>query len=166
MHTEVYAYVRHVIDYYSLMTYRAHVLELGSWNINGSVRNLFPRSNYVGLDRQEGKDVDVVADVATYDGKGQFSICVSVSSAEHCKDPLEFFKCAERALKPGGIFIFTAAGAGTAAHNCDGSPLTNQDYTRITLEDVRNYIAQTQFILLELHEIGKPNDVCCVVRRK
>lgn len=158
--------MRHVIDYYAIMTYRAKVLELGSWNINGSVRALFPRSQYVGLDRQAGKDVDIVSDVGGYNGQRFFDVCVSVSSAEHTKDPLEFFKCAERSLKSGGWFIFTVAGKGTAPHNCDGSPLTKDDYSIVVLEDVRNWLAQCDFDVLELHEIMKPNDICCVARRR
>ncbi len=40
---------------------RKSVLEIGSLNINGSIRPFFEQCTYVGVDLGEGADVDVVA---------------------------------------------------------------------------------------------------------
>ena len=47
---------RHMVPYFS----ETKVLEVGSLNINGSVRQFFSNCDYVGLDISEGRDVDVV----------------------------------------------------------------------------------------------------------
>ena len=36
------------------------ILEIGSYDVNGSIRNFFPDSNYVGVDLTEGPGVDLV----------------------------------------------------------------------------------------------------------
>ena len=39
------------------------ILEIGSYNVNGKVRDLFLGSvKYIGIDLQEGPDVDIVMD--------------------------------------------------------------------------------------------------------
>ncbi len=40
---------------------RTNVLEIGSLNINGSIRQFFQQCNYIGVDIGEGRDVDLVA---------------------------------------------------------------------------------------------------------
>ena len=53
------------------------VLELGSRNINGSVRYLFAAAEYVGVDPVEGADVDIVGDGATIEvGHDSFDVVV------------------------------------------------------------------------------------------
>ena len=42
------------------------VLEIGSLNINGSVRQFFSNCDYTGLDVAEGKDVDIVCNGENY----------------------------------------------------------------------------------------------------
>ena len=43
------------------------VIELGSLNVNGGLRHLFPpECDYIGVDLQPGPGVDVVADACTY----------------------------------------------------------------------------------------------------
>ena len=85
---------------------RASVLEIGSLNVNGSVRDLFPEP-YTGLDMQKGKGVDIVADVLTYDGftEGQFNTIISTETLEHVTEPWRAVeRCAEW-LAPGGLLI-------------------------------------------------------------
>ena len=45
------------------------VLEVGSLNINGSVRQFFTNCDYIGLDVGEGKDVDIVCQGQEYDAQ-------------------------------------------------------------------------------------------------
>ena len=60
------------------------VLELGSFNYNGSVRQFFPNSIYTGVDVIEGPNVDLI-----YDGKNfnfndnSFDLCISCECFEH-----------------------------------------------------------------------------------
>lgn len=70
------------------------VLDVGSYDVNGSLRDLFAR--YTGLDLTEGPNVDV-----TWGGRrmpfedDQFDVCVSSSCLEH--DPAFWVTFAEMA---------------------------------------------------------------------
>jgi SAM-dependent methyltransferase len=68
-------------------------------------------SRYVGIDIQEGLDVDIVADVHTLAdtvGEEQFDAIISCSSFEHFKYPHLAAHQIMRSLKPGGlVFIQT-----------------------------------------------------------
>ncbi|MEO7251905.1 MAG: hypothetical protein ABIW30_04775, partial [Arenimonas sp.] len=50
--------VRHLADDFS----QKRILEIGSYNVNGSIRQFFQGSTYVGVDLTEGPDVDVVCE--------------------------------------------------------------------------------------------------------
>jgi len=93
------------------------VLEIGSHNVNGSVRPFFAGSDYIGVDLSEGKDVDVVAsghDVAFPDGSFDLTICCECF--EHNPQWLQTFTNMHRMTKAGGIVIVTCASRGRREH--------------------------------------------------
>lgn len=82
------------------------VLDVGSQDINGSYRELVEGRGwrYVGLDIQEGKNVDVVAVPYHYPfTDGAFDVVISGSTAEHVAHPWLWFPELARILKPGGL---------------------------------------------------------------
>lgn len=86
------------------------VLEIGSHNVNGSVRPFFAGSDYTGVDLSEGKDVDVVAsghEVAFPDGSFDLAICCECF--EHNPQWLQTFTNMHRMTKAGGVVIVTCA---------------------------------------------------------
>lgn len=119
MHREAYQFVA---DQVAELTMEGRaVLELGSYNVNGSVRPLFAGcARYVGLDLRPGRDVDVVSAAADYDGAGAFAVVVCCEMLEHDPDPPATLASAWRALQPGGMLILTAASPLRAPHGCDG----------------------------------------------
>lgn len=110
-------FVTGVVDRHGLAD-AAEVLELGSLNVNGSVRDLFHGDHYVGLDWKEGKGVDIVAsgwDIPAYDA--EFDVVISTSALEH--DP-QFWRTlgqVRRVLRPGGYFILTTVSWGFFEHD-------------------------------------------------
>ena len=120
MHAEAYAWVAAVRS-------RMSVCELGSRDVNGTVRGLFLGWHYVGVDVRPGPGVDVVADAADWDGGGQrFDAVVCCEVFEHCPDRWRAVVAnAFRLLTPGGWFACTAAGPGRAPHSCDGHPMAD-----------------------------------------
>jgi SAM-dependent methyltransferase len=101
------------------------VLEIGSLNVNGGIRDLFPGWDYLGIDLQDGPGVDVVADGSTFDTPKRFDVVVSCEAFEHTANWKQVCGNAVRLLRPGGIFMGTAAGPGRPAHKCSGEPLTD-----------------------------------------
>lgn len=92
-------------------------LEVGSLNVNGSVRQFFT-GIYIGLDMREGPDVDVVGPASELPFiADRFDVVVSTEMLEH--DPTFWLSLAEmgRVLKPGGHLLLTTRGNGFGEHN-------------------------------------------------
>lgn len=114
----------------------ARVCELGSLDVNGSVREqlaVLKPSEYVGVDLRSGKGVDVVGDVCSgflRDRYGQFDIVVSAETLEHVQSWPLFVREMKRLVKPGGHLLLTCRSPGFELHNHPG------DYWRFTPEDL------------------------------
>lgn len=93
------------------------VVEVGSYDVNGSVRSFFPVKEYVGFDLTEGPGVDKV-----YDGKNlnwpekTADLVISCECFEHDQNWRASFQSMFQALKMGGVFVFTCASRGRAEH--------------------------------------------------
>ncbi len=132
------------------------VLEVGSYDINGSCRDFFnpdKQYEYIGCDVAEGPCVDVVspAHLLTYED-GYFDFVISCECFEHdmhCENTLLNIV---RMLAPKGCFLFSCATTGRAEH---GTPRTTpQDspatqsvsaewssyYKNLTEEDIRDVL--------------------------
>lgn len=92
-------------------------LEVGSLDVNGSVRRYFT-GPYTGLDMRPGPSVDVVgtADALPFPDDA-FDVVVSTEMLEH--DPSPWLSLAEmgRVLRPGGHLLLTTRGNGFGEHN-------------------------------------------------
>ncbi len=139
MHAEAYDFVRRQIGELS-------VLEIGSLNVNGSVRELFPHWDYTGLDRVAGPGVDVVADGATFDTPKRFDAIVCCEVFEHFESWAEIVNNSYRLLRPGGVFIGTCAGPGREPHKCDGSKNDGSEfYENVIPEQLQSRLRMAGF---------------------
>lgn len=92
-------------------------LEVGSLDVNGSVRSFFT-GPYVGVDMRPGPGVDRVATAdALPFNDGEFQVVVSTEMLEH--DPAPWLSLAEmgRVLRRGGHLLLTTRGNGFGEHN-------------------------------------------------
>jgi SAM-dependent methyltransferase len=93
------------------------VLEIGSLNINGSIRPFFTQCQYIGLDVGAGKDVDVVCNGEDYNPPdSSFDVTVSCECFEHNPQWVETFQNMIRMTKAGGLVIMSCATEGRAEH--------------------------------------------------
>jgi len=160
MHREAWQFVRGAVQ--ALDVQGARVLEIGSRNVNGSVRPLFAGcAAYVGIDVRDGPGVDFVSSAEDYDGKGAFDICVSTETMEHMKAPQALIECAKRALKTGGILILTAAGPSRAPHGIDGGDVGREPYKNIEPARLRAWLDGWQ----DVSVIEQGDDVYAVARK-
>jgi SAM-dependent methyltransferase len=106
------------------------VLEIGSVDINGSVRSFFKNSEYLGIDVAPGPGVDVVCQGQEYDGPdNSFDVVVSGEVMEHNPYWSETMKNMIRVCKPGGLVVMTCAGLGRSEH---GTARTSDGYSLST----------------------------------
>ena len=126
------------------------VLEIGSLNINGSVRSFFEGCDYIGIDLEEGPGVDIVCAGQDFQAPLQsFDVVCSLECFEHNPFWLETFVNMARLCRPGGLIFFTCATTGRPEHGTarttpQDSPFTvnaGWDYYRnLTERDFRQQI--------------------------
>jgi len=107
------------------------ILEFGSRNVNGTVRDLFPDHAYWGIDISDGPGVDQVADAATFLlPEGFFAdIVICCETLEHTPLAFEIVSNAYKNLSPGGFFVVTCATDPRKPHSAkDGGRLRRREY--------------------------------------
>lgn len=110
------------------------VLEVGSLDINGSVRPLFVGCDYLGIDVGEGKGVDLVCQGQDLDHKDStYDVSISCECFEHNPYWVETFKNMHRMTKENGLVIMSCATTGRPEHGTRRSspadaPLVEWDY--------------------------------------
>jgi SAM-dependent methyltransferase len=118
------------------------LLEIGSLDVNGSVRSCFPRSApYVGIDLGPGRGVDVVASGHDFGRDASFATVVTTECLEHDPGWATTLANIARVLRPGGVLVLTCATTGRHEHGTTRtspamSPSTNDHYRNLTATDV------------------------------
>ena len=120
------------------------VLEIGSLDINGSVRPLFPNaSHYHGLDLVAGDGVDEVADASSWTPPRSYDVVVSAEVLEHAPTWREILSMMWSATAPGGVLLMTCATEPRAPHSAvDGWDVRDgEHYANVAAADVRGLLA-------------------------
>ncbi len=129
---------------------RKAVIEVGSRNVNGSLRpvieNLNPQS-YLGVDLEEGLGVDEICDagkLVEHFGSEAFDLLISTFLVEHVCDWRKVISNFKHILKPNGTLLVSTASKDFPYH---GYPF---DYWRYELDDLQ--IIFSDFIVEVLEE--------------
>lgn len=131
------------------------ILEIGSYDVNGSVRSFLPQKNYIGVDLINGPGVDFVVNGEYLDFEdNSFDVVISCEVLEHNpfweKQVLEMY----RVLKNNGLMIITAASKGRLEHGTErvtpnSSPGSNSNgwnyYKNIFKKDMKMAIQNLSF---------------------
>lgn len=124
MHNSVREFVRRIATERNLTS--ADVLELGSLDVNGTVRDLFT-GTYHGVDIVEGPGVDTVASAHDIDTEADVVLCLEM--LEHDANPNATFATIARCLTADGTAIITTRSAGFPHHH-------PPDLWRFTFDDI------------------------------
>jgi len=99
MHPSSMSYMRAFVEQY--VKPPCSVADVGSYDLNGTYRELFDGCAYTGLDIVAGPNVDRV--VGTYDfGDEQYDVVVSGQVLEHVEDTHRWRDAIIKIVKPGG----------------------------------------------------------------
>lgn len=105
------------------------VIEMGSLNINGTVRDFYDNATeYVGVDLSEGPGVDLVSEGQNVDlPDNSFDVAISAECFEHNPFWLETFINMHRLAK--SFIVFTCAGEGRPEHGTTRTTPGNSPFT-------------------------------------
>ena len=121
------------------------VLEVGSLNINGTIREFFVDSRHIGIDVGAGACVDVVCSGHEFDAD-RFDVVCSCECFEHNPFWKQTFMNMWRLAKRGGFIFVSCATTGRPEHGTvrttpADSPLTISKgwnyYRNLTMEDFK-----------------------------
>lgn len=161
MHPESMQQMTKILD--RMRTKDINLLDVGSYDVNGSYRNMVERRGwgYIGLDTRPGPNVDVVS-VLPYNfpfEDGLFDIVISGSTMEHVTDLWRWTPELARLVKPGGMVAIITH----TSWQYHPSPL---DCWRIMPDGMRALLDATG--KLERYEIDMycPTDISAVAYRK
>lgn len=127
-HPEQTDFVRGVSYLFPAHFHKARVLEVGSRNVNGSVREFFSGCDYTGVDCVPGPDVDVVCPAHEFRPPAGplFDTVISCEAFEHDPHLEKTIPHVLSLLRPGGLFVATWAAPGREEH---GTSRTEGDYS-------------------------------------
>jgi len=111
MHPESLSIINQFIKRHLSIDNKLKILDVGSYDVNGSYRHLFANPNweYIGLDIESGPNVDFVS-VDEYNfglPSDSFDIVLSGNTIEHVKDIFSWVKEIARVAVPGGLICIT-----------------------------------------------------------
>ena len=149
-HVEQNEFIQSVKNHYPQYFNGVKVLEVGSLDLNGTVRGSFTNCDYTGLDVGPGPGVDIVCSGHVYDAPDNtFDTVISCESFEHNPEWVSTFINMWRMCKHNGLFIMTCATKGRLEHGTSrsfpqDSPLTIQTgweyYKNLNEQDFYNAI--------------------------
>jgi SAM-dependent methyltransferase len=138
-HPQQQRFVREVAQ---LLRPQGPLLEIGSLDVNGSLRDLIDVDDWTGIDLDAGPGVDVVASGHDFGDDEAYATVVSSECLEHDPRWDLTLRNAVRVLRPGGLLILTCATRGRHEH---GTARTSPGYspgtTAVGWDHYRNLVA-------------------------
>ena len=139
----------------------SRVLEVGSQNINGSVRQYFPNATeYLGIDLGLAPDVDwAIPGELVELPNGWAEVVISTECFEHCESWEKVFINMIRIAAPRSLIIITCASPGRPTHGTidsemDSSPFTPSYYKNLGTDEICQKIALGHYFTSHSFEIN------------
>ncbi|MEY2703769.1 MAG: hypothetical protein RLY43_2408 [Bacteroidota bacterium] len=148
---------KYFIDEMRLSNSVLRIVEIGSFNVNGSPRSFLEdeKTDYVGVDLCEGSGVDIVSYGHSLQlPTGAVDFCLSCECFEHDPNWLETFKNMYRMTRPGGIVAFTCASVGRLEHGTMRTSADHSPGTQFIGLDYYKNLTQDDFLnVLDMHDL-------------
>ena len=125
------------------------VLEVGAIDINGNLRPVvtaFGPKEYIGVDIEPGKGVDVVCraeEILERFGKESFDVIITTEMLEHVRDWRLVVSNLKLICRPGGLILLTTRSRGFKYH---GFPY---DFWRFEIADMQAIFSDLEILALE-----------------
>lgn len=98
------------------------ILDVGSYDINGTIKKFFPLNKYLGVDLVRGPNVDIVLNGdSLHKLHKKFNIVISTEVFEHTVNYKDIFLSMYNVCEDDGYVIFTCASRGRIEHGTNRS---------------------------------------------
>lgn len=154
-HPEQFAFVSLVAAANRELIADGRVIEIGSYDVNGSVRDLFGAAReYVGVDLTEGPGVDIVNFGHKVDEPtSSFEVAISAECFEHDPHWRDTFLNMCRLVRPGGLVAFTCASRGRPEHGTTRSDIKKSPGTQSRGIDYYRNLVEADFSEIRLDDL-------------
>lgn len=147
-HPEQRDFVSRVRNKYPHMFNAKRVLEVGSYNINGTVRDFFDQCDYLGIDICNGPGVDRVCSGHELTDALGFDVVITCEMMEHNMFWKETLINMLKLLRVGGLFVMTCGTTGRGVHgtisitpiNSPSAVQYGEYYGNLTEKDIREIV--------------------------
>uniref|UniRef100_UPI0026191979 tetratricopeptide repeat protein n=1 Tax=Pseudomonas sp. TaxID=306 RepID=UPI0026191979 len=126
------------------------VLEIGSYDVNGSVRPQFEATRYVGVDLITGPGVDVISTGHEFRSEERFDVAISTECFEHDPFYTATFLNMVRHVREGGLVIFSCAAEGRPEHGTRRAEPASSPGTVAQGYDYYRNLSEADFAFLDL----------------
>jgi hypothetical protein len=166
-HQQQFDFIQRLKLQYPTHFFNKKVLEVGSLNINGTIRIFFTECDYLGIDVGPGNDVDLVCEGQRLDYPNEtYDTVGSCECFEHNPYWVETFNNMYRLTKSTGLVFMSCATTsrgehGTTRTSPQDSPLTVTNgweyYKNLTEQDFRKYIDIDSMFSEYEFQVGAPH---------
>lgn len=156
-HFEQLQFLREVKSIFPDFFRNKKVLEVGSLNINGTVRDFFNDCNYIGIDLDSGPGVDVVCQGQHYDAPDKsFDVVISCECFEHNPFWVQTFFNMHRMTAQNGLVVVTCATIGRHEHGTTRTSPQDSPFTVLKgWEYYKNLSVRDFSTAFDLHKMFK-----------
>lgn len=165
MHNEVKQFIKSVRKIFPHKFRNKRVLEVGSHDINGTIRKLFWICRYTGVDISHGKGVDIVGRLSDVHLQlSRYQTVISTECLEHDETWEKTLRIMYDSLDDEGLLVVTCAGPDRAEHGTKRttpqcSPDTTDYYRNISREDFKRVLPPDLFICYVLQYARGESDL-------
>lgn len=162
---------KHLIEWYNVnKTFidNSKVADLGSYNINGGVKDIIVHS--VGFDIYNGLGVDVIIKpgIIPKEHIGKYSVVTCVSSFQFCPEPFLYKKqMIDLLCEKGLLFLTMCSDKCPRGHSSSPNEYKFGDEIRMSLTEIENFF-KDDFKILELKDVlynGHPDIILKAIKK-
>ncbi len=140
-HLEQFFFFDNVKRFFPNYFHGSKVLEIGSLDINGSVRGFFENCDYMGIDIGSGPKVDLICGGENFPGKAkEYDVVFSTEVFEHSEDWDLILLNMLRLMKRDGVLLFSCASWGREQHGTTLFHSTMAPHVSTTSDYYKNLI--------------------------
>lgn len=159
MHPEAYNAVSLRAQQTKLTDKKQTGLDLGGQYVNGSCRDLFTNTEWIGLDIVPGPGIDIVADATTWETEPTYDIVLCTEVLEHVEQWPEIVRVCSEALVEGGTLLLTCASTHRPPHGANGESGVpdDQHYGNVDPDPLKE-VAEKYFSYVDVEYNYPPGD--------